>query len=223
MRVLLIILGALLGIVALFLFIPARIRLRYVDALEVWAGVGPITLKVLPERPRKRKKTSASKIVKSKKAKKSSKKLTLGRVKAPKLSALLPKNVTLETLLAYARLGREALGGMFRTVRIRHLKLHAVVAADDPACAALAYGGTSAAIHALLPAFEGIINWRRAEMVIDVDFSGNPLVTIDISLSVFPIVLLITGMKIMLKFVKINNESAKTAASAAAAASTASE
>ena len=212
MKVLLIILGVLLGIPALILLIPARIRVRYVDKLEVWAGVGPVTLKLIPEKPRKARKSGKVAKKKSDKPKRASKKFSIGKLKYPKLSALVPTKVTLETMLAYAQLIREAMGGMLRTVRIYRLKLHAVVSADDPARAALAYGGAAAAIHTLLPAFERIINWRQAEMVIDVDFSGNAWGTIDISVSVLPIVLLIVTIKTLLKYMEINKHSAQEAA-----------
>ena len=143
------ILGWALAGLLLFLFVllllPVRTRVRFDGSLQVWAGLGPISLRIFPmkKKPKSEKeKAQAAEKKAAKKARKEAKKAAKPKKEKPK------QKLTLEIICDYIRLGAEALGMLRRRLVLSNLTCHLKVASKDAAGTALLYGRIAAAISA---------------------------------------------------------------------------
>ena len=181
----------LLGFLLFLLFLlllPVHTRVRYDSVLQVWAGLGPVSLRIFPlkKKPKKEKTQAAVKTEKPKKPKKPKKKLTL------------------EIICDFIKLGVEALGRLKRQLVLSNLTVHLKVASPDAANTALLYGRVAAAVSALYPVLERNLRIKKTDIAVDADFDGQKTdVVADISLAVCPLRLLIAGIILALHFLKI--------------------
>lgn len=180
----------LLGIllfVFLLLLLPIHTRVRFDGALQVWAGLGPVSLRVFPlnKKPKpKKEKTQAAE--------------TKEKPKKPK-----PK-LNLEIICDFIKLGVEALGRLKRQLVLSNLTVHLNVASADAANTALLYGRVAAAVSALYPVLERNLRIKKTDIAVDADFEGKKLTALaDISLAVCPLRLLIAGVILAFHFLKI--------------------
>lgn len=177
----------LLGLIVLILLLPAKARVRYDGTLTVWGGLGPISIKVYP----------AQKKEKEEKDKKQPK-------KPPQQAAEKPKRkITLEEIRGYLHLAVDALGRVKRLLVIRNLTVHAVIANADPFKAAMAYGGAAALISSMMPVLEEQLRIRKTDLAVDLDFSGEGSVMLDITVSAVILCLLMAAIQIFLRFRRI--------------------
>lgn len=180
----------LLGIllfVFLLLLLPVHTRVRFDGALQVWAGLGPVSLRIFPlnkkSKPKKEKTQAAEAKEKPKKPK-------------PKLN--------LEIICDFIKLGVEALGKLKRQLVLSNLTVHLNVASADAANTALLYGRVAAAVSALYPVLERNLRIKKTDIAVDADFEGKKLTALaDISLAVCPLRLLMAGVILAFHFLKI--------------------
>lgn len=197
-------LAGLLLFVFVLLLLPVRTRVRFDGALQVWAGLGPVSLRFFPmkkkPKPEKEKAQAAEKKA-AKKAKKEAKKASKPKKEKPK------QKLTLEIICDYIRLGVEALGMLQRRLVLSNLTCHLKVASKDAAGTALLYGRISAAVSALYPVFQRNLRIKKTDIAVDADFeSEKPEMLADVTLAVCPLRLLIAGVILLFQFLKIRKK-----------------
>ena len=181
----------LLGILLFLLFLlllPVHTRVRFDGALQVWAGLGPVTLRIFPlkkkkTKPKKEKTQAAEQKEKPQKPK---------------------KKLTLEIICDFIKLGVEALGRLKRQLVLSDLTIHLRVASGDAAATALLYGRVAAAVSALYPVLARNLRIKKTDIAVDADFEGKKTdVLADIRLAVCPLRLLLAGLILAFQFLKI--------------------
>lgn len=186
----------LLGFLLFLLFLlllPVRTRVRFDGVLQVWAGLGPVSVRVFPlkKKPKKEKTQAADHEKKSKKEK---------TIK-PK------KKLTLEIICDFIRLGAEALGTLRRQLVIRNLTCHLKIANGDAAATALLYGRVAAAVSALYPVLERNLRIKKTDIAVDADFEGKKNdILADVTLAVCPLRLLLAAVVLLIHFLKVNSK-----------------
>ena len=112
-------LAGLLLFVFVLLLLPVRTRVRFDGALQVWAGLGPVSLRVFPmkKKPKSEKeKAQAAEKKAAKKAQKEAKKASKPKKEKPK------RKWTLEVICEFIHLGLEALGMLRRRLVLSNLE-----------------------------------------------------------------------------------------------------
>lgn len=184
----------LVGILLFVLFLlllPVHTRVRYDGALQVWAGLGPVLLRIFPLKQRKNK----PKKEKTQKADKSEKKAN------PK------KKLTPEIIFDFIRLGLEALGTLKRQLVLSNLTVHLKIASGDAAGTAILYGRIAAAVSALYPVLERNLRVKKTDIAVDADFDGKKTdILADITLAVCPLRLILASVVLLIHFLKINKK-----------------
>ena len=187
----------LLGILLFVLFLlllPVHTRVRYDGVLQVWAGLGPVTLRIFPRKKEKSK-------PKKEKTQAADTKETPKTSKAPK------KKLTLEIICDFVELGAEALGRLKRQLVLSNLTVHLKVASRDAASTALRYGQIAAAVSALYPVLERNFRIRKTDIAVDADFEDTKTTVLaDIGLAVCPLRLLLAGIILAFQYLKIHRK-----------------
>ena len=168
--------------VFLLLFLPVHTRVRYDGAVQVWCGLGPVSLRLFPlkkkaERPKKEKTQAAE--TKSQ----------------PKNKKTAGQKITLDTVCDYIRLALEALGAMRRRLVIRNLTCHVKVAGK-------------AGVSALDPGMERSLRVKKTDIAVDADFEGEKLdILADVTIAACPMRMLIAAVILLIRFLKIRRKS----------------
>lgn len=156
-----------LGLVLLLPALVSQVRVGgEVDyaagGLRVRIRLGPLRLTVYPLRMKKKKRPKKEKAP-----------------PRPQAWAGKPGGGSLALLRELLTLAAEAAGRLRRKLRVDRLDLELVLAAGDPAAAALAFGGTNAALGMILPLLEQNFDIRRRNIRTAVDFERKtPAVTL---------------------------------------------
>ncbi len=192
------VLAGLLLFVLVLLLLPLHTRVRFDGTLQVWCGLGPVSLRLFPGK--KKPKTEREKAqAAEKKAAKAAKKAQ--KPQGPK------QKITLEVICDYLRLGVQALGMMKRRLVVRDLTCHLKVASADAASTALLYGRIAAAVSALYPIFQRNLRLKRTDIAVDADFEGSKLeILADVTIAACPLRLLIAGVILLIRFLKIQKK-----------------
>lgn len=191
-----IVLGVLLALLALLILllqVPVSVRFSCRDgAPEAALRYGPVRFSLFPrEKPDapEGSRPGTPKTTKAKKERKPKKKL---EKKKPRIN-LEQILYTLETLPPV--LGR-ALRRTGRSIRIRPLKIHVLVAGYDPADTALLYGRLEAALHGGLPLLRQAIRIRDEDVRLYLDFTQRQMdVIADVGVSLRPGSLVWTALR----------------------------
>lgn len=177
-------------LVLLFLLLlPLGVRVRYdEDGLFAWLKIGPVLIRLFPpkaeKKPKKEKKPKEDK---------------------PKQADDHPKRGgPLALIKGCLPLIRPTLEGIRKRLTIKHLTLHVIWAAPDPADAAMGYGAANAALGVLWPVFYQNFKIRDYALGVDVDFDAvEPALyaKADLTMTVFR--LLTLALPLLFKFIKI--------------------
>ena len=193
-----------LGILLLFLvllLLPVHTRVRFAGSLQVWAGLGPVSLQIFPLKKKPAKKKAHKKQNTPKSKKKKAKEETGTKPK---------KQLTLEIICDFIRLAVEALGTLRRRLVIQKLTCHLKIANGDAAATALLYGRVAAAVSALYPIMERNLRIWKTDISVDADFEAEKTdCMLDITLAVCPLRLIIAGIILLIQFLKINRKMKK--------------
>ncbi len=123
--------------------------------------VGPLKIQVFPL-PKKKKKP------------KPEKKSPQSKPKAePKPVTTVPKGGSWTDFLPLVQVGLDLLGDLRRKLRVKHLKLHLTMAADDPCDLAVNYGRMNAAMGGLLAQLERFFVIQKRDIRINCDFAAD--------------------------------------------------
>ena len=184
----------LLGILLFVLFLlllPVHTRVRFDGALQVWAGLGPVSLRVFPLKPKKDK-PKKEKTQGADNKKKPTK---------PK------KKLTLEIIFDFIQLGLEALGTLKRQLVLSNLTVHLKVASKDAANTALLYGRVAAAVSALYPVLDRNLRIKKTDIAVDADFEGTETEAMaDLTLAVCPLRMILASIVLLIHFLKIRKK-----------------
>lgn len=187
------------GILVLLALLPLGVILRYdEEGARVWVSLGWIPISVYPAKPKepapaaeKPKKSSGSGFEKTKTKKKSGGKIT----------DFLP---LVEDVLAF-------LADFKNKLVVKNLELNLVLAGDDPADLAIAYGRAWAAVGNLMPRLEQFLKIRRRDIRVQCDFASEQTqvqagLHISITLGRLIWVSVFHGTKLLRRFLDILNQ-----------------
>lgn len=168
--------GAIALALIVLLFTPARVRFAY-DRGDVTAraSFGPVKIPLYPreEKPAGKKKSGRSKPAAKKKPAGEKKKLSVN------FRQILYSLETLPPIL-----GR-ALGRLGSRVRVSPLKVHVLVAGEDPAKTAMLYGRLQGALGAALPQIHRVIRIQEQDIQLFPDFREEKMdVIADVGVSI---------------------------------------
>ena len=184
------ILLSLLLFIFFLLLLPVHTRVRFDHALQVWCGLGPVSLRIFP--------------LKKKNKPKQEKKQAADSKKKPSAKKKPKKKLSLEVIVDFIHLGTEALGTMRRRLVIQDLTCHLNVAGTDAAATALLYGRIAAAVSSLYPVLERNLRIRHTDISVDADFEGKQTeVLLDVKLAVCPLRLMMSAVVLLIHFLKI--------------------
>lgn len=161
-RIILGILLAILLMLAVLLSMTVQVRASYDQGdAELWVRFGPLRFQLYPVKPRGEKKKREPKPPEEPEKPPEKEK--------GKKRSLSPEQIfyTLETLPPI--LGR-ALGRLGRGIRIEPLRIHLLIAGEDPADTALLYGRAQAALAAWMPAVRRRVRIRGEDIRLFLDF-----------------------------------------------------
>ena len=162
-----IVLGIIIGLVALILFIPIGAEVSYIgEQLKVSAKVGGVKIKLLPKEPEdeKAKKAKRPKKEKAKKEKPPKEQAAPNAPKHPKLS------LTREEMLELAKRALKGLG-KFGKPRVDDFLLHVVVAGKDPYNTVSGFNFLNSAICVLAPLCSQSFKVKEYDISTDIDFT----------------------------------------------------
>lgn len=123
------------------------------------AKAGPLNISILPKKVKPEK---------PKKPKKEKKKPAKPPEEQPKTKTVLPD---LSTLLKLARLALEAVGAFRRKLQVDLLRLHLLVASDDPYDTAMNYARIRAGLNGLYPLAARTLSIRERDIRLSADFT----------------------------------------------------
>ena len=177
-------------VLLVLLLLPLGVRVRYdEDGLFAALKIGPVLFRLFPPRENKKpKKEKKSKEDKPKQAEEHPKR----------------KGGALALVKGCLPLVKPALEGVRKRLTIRHLELHVIWAAADPADAAMGYGYANAALGALWPLFYRNFKIRDYALGVDVDFDAAAptlYAKADLTMTVFR--LLTLALPLLFQFIKI--------------------
>ena len=147
--------------------IPVGVDARYMEnELSLRLKIGLLKMQILPAKPKK---------AAPKKEKKTAKKAAASqKTEKPKKKALMPK-LTLSDILALVNLACDTLGDLRRKLRVEVLTLHVVLGGDDPAKAAMQYGGAWAAIGMLNPKLDQLFVIKKRDIQPILDYNEKEM------------------------------------------------
>lgn len=146
------------GVLALLLFLPARLLVRY-DSHGLWIQLryGPVRWRLVPQKPKKKGK-----------AKKNASKPAPQSRKEPE-----KKSTDLSTLRGYLPLLRELTQAVRRRLVLRRVELLVRMAADDPCDLAVQYGQAQAVLSGITPLLEQAFRIRKRNIGAVCDFTAE--------------------------------------------------
>lgn len=164
------ILLGLCATVAILIFIPVGIRLRYGnEELKMWIAFGPVRLLVYPKRktePKEQKET----------------KITVRTVFREPIRANRKYDSLLGDFLAELKTVLDLFWALRPKLRIKRLVLKLVLGGSDPCSLAMEYGGAWAAVGTLFPVLDGGFTVKKHDISIDCDFSEGSRTALDAEL-----------------------------------------
>lgn len=177
-------------LVLLFLLLlPLGVRVRYdEDGLFAALKIGPVLVRLFPKEEKKEPK-------KEKTAKKDK----------PQQADDHPKRGgPLALVKGCLPLIKPTLEGVRKRLTIKHLTLHVIWAAPDPADAAMGYGAANAALGVLWPVFYQNFKIRDYALGVDADFDAvEPTLYAKADLTMTVLQILTLALPLLVKFLKI--------------------
>ena len=222
----------LLGILVVLLILPLGVSLRYDEAgVRVLVLAGPVRFIVFPakkkeEKPKKKEPPKASGEASGSAGEPAQEKKPAALPEAPKPPAAEKKPEEDEApggswmdFLPLVELTLKFVGEFFgKTLHIDVLYLKLTMAGDDPADLAINYGRAWAALGNLWPRIDDLLTIKKRDIRLQCDFEASETLVnarVDITVTLARLLGLVInyGVRILIKFLKIQNkrnEQAKT-------------
>ncbi len=204
-----------LGIVILLAVLPLGASIRYdSDGPLVRIIAGPVKFTVFPM-PKREKKEKKKKEPQKQKTSASEPPSDVPQPPKPSATAKQKpqqkKGGSFLDFLPLVKLAFDFLGDFRRKLRLNHLYLKLVMAADDPCDLAVNYGRAWAAVGNLLPQLERIFVIKKRDIQVECDFTASEtLVTarLDVTITLGRLLALIFGyaVRALIQFLKIKKK-----------------
>lgn len=188
--------GIVIAVFVLIGCIPVGVDARYMEnELSLRLKIGLLKMQILPAKPKK---------AAPKKEKKTAKKAGASqKPEKPKKKASMPK-LTLSDILALVNLTCDTLGDLRRKLRVEVLTLHVVLGGDDPAKAAMQYGGAWAAIGMLNPKLDQLFVIKKRDIQPILDYNEKEMsISAQLALTITIGRALSLGLKAGARFLKL--------------------
>ena len=188
--------GIVIAVFVLIGCIPVGVDARYMEnELSLRLKIGLLKMQILPAKPKK---------AAPKKEKKTAKKAAASqKTEKPKKKASMPK-LTLSDILALVNLACDTLGDLRRKLRVEVLTLHVVLGGDDPAKAAMQYGGAWAAIGMLNPKLDQLFVIKKRDIQPILDYNEKEMsISAQLALTITIGRALSLGLKAGARFLKL--------------------
>lgn len=221
----------LLILLILVLLLPARVRIQLrQEKFFLWAGLGPFRLRLLPwkeKKPPKEKKAKKQKKSEKRENPKPQKEETppsppsqAERAKVPEKTApqirkekesTIPsggmEKLDIPYIMDLIHLGLSAMEQFRRALRIDRFLLDCVIATEDAAKTAMAYGAAAAGVGMFLPLLEESLRVREKDIQITCDFEKTESqIFLEIQVSALVFQLLIIGIKVLREFLRLRKQ-----------------
>lgn len=188
--------GIVIAVFVLIGCIPVGVDAWYMEnELSLRLKIGLLKMQILPAKPKK---------AAPKKEKKTAKKAAASqKPEKPKKKALMPK-LTLSDIPALVNLACDTLGDLRRKLRVEVLTLHVVLGGDDPAKAAMQYGGAWAAIGMLNPKLDQLFVIKKRDIQPILDYNEKEMsISAQLALTITIGRALSLGLKAGARFLKL--------------------
>lgn len=170
-----------LGVVILLAILPLGVRIRYnSDGMLVKVIAGPLKITVFPlpkkQKEEKKKKSSPKQVEQQEEE-------NLPQPPQPpkKKKEKKPKEEkggSLTDFLPFVKLALDFLNDFRKKLRIDHLELKLILAADDPCDLAVNYGRTWAAVGNLMTALDRVLVIGKRNIEVECDFTASQTLVI---------------------------------------------
>ena len=197
-----------LAVLVLLAILPLGASVLYdEDGPRVRIVAGPLKIQVFPLK--KKPKKNKPKAEKPKKDKKPKKAAPEGEKPEP-----FPKPKTggsWTDFLPLVRVALDLLNDLRRKLRVDHLKLHLIMAGDDPCDLAVNYGRMNASLAALIAQLERFLVIKKRDVHIDCDFAASEtviLARLDLTITLGRILSIaaVYGVRALTTFLKIKKQ-----------------
>ena len=200
-----VIFGIVLAVFVLIGCIPVGVDARYSrNELSLRLKIGLLQMQVLPAKPKKKQAAPEKKQAAPKKKQETAKQAAAPqKPAATKKKVSMPK-LTLADILELVNLACDTLGDLRRKLRVEILTLHVVLGADDPAKAAMQYGGAWAAIGMLDPKLGRLFVIKKRDIQPILDYNENETkISAQLALTITIGRALSLGLKAGVRFLKL--------------------
>ena len=197
-----------LAVLVLLAILPLGASVLYdEDGPRVRVVAGPLKIQVFPLK--KKPKKNKPKAEKPKKDKKPKKAAPEGEKPEP-----FPKPKTggsWTDFLPLVRVALDLLNDLRRKLRVDHLKLHLIMAGDDPCDLAVNYGRMNASLATLIAQLERFLVIKKRDVHIDCDFAASEtviLARLDLTITLGRILSIaaVYGVRALTTFLKIKKQ-----------------
>ncbi len=198
-----------LGILVLLAILPLGAAVRYnSEGFSLKVIAGPVRIPILPGK--KKDQEAEKKKKEGKKAKKAQKSPQKPKQKAedkPKKE----KGGPITDFLPIVKTALELLNSFRKKLRIKHLDLKLIMAADDPCDLAINYGRANAAMGNLLPQLEKCFVIKNRNVEVECDFEASETVIlaradVTITLGWLLAIVVFYGVRALKQFLQIKNK-----------------
>lgn len=195
-----------LGVLFLLAILPIGVLVRYDSSGPLVKVVaGPIGIRVLPKKAKKKNPKKDKKPKAEKKKKVSAKKTAENRQPETNLGGKV------KDFIPFVKMGLNFLGDIRRKLRVNRLELKVTLAGDDPADLAVNYGRANGALGALWPMLERCFKIKKRDVSVRCDFTAEETtvfaalrITITLGRSVALVVRY--GVRALIEFIKLKNK-----------------
>ena len=197
--------GIVIAVFVLIGCIPVGVDARYSqNELSLRLKIGLLQMQVLPAKPKKKQAAPEKKQEAPKKKQETAKQAAASqKPEATKKKVSMPK-LTLADILELVNLACDMLGDLRRKLRVEILTLHVVLGADDPAKAAMQYGGAWAAIGMLDPKLGRLFVIKKRDIQPILDYNENETkISAQLALTITIGRALSLGLKAGVRFLKL--------------------
>lgn len=196
------------GILFLIAITPLGIRFRYnADGVLLAVILGPVRLTILPAKKKAKKEKKETK----KKASENKPQISKKPDPQPKQQEKKESGGKITDFLPLVKVALDFLGDFRRKLRINHLELKLIMAADDPCDLAVNYGRAWAAVGNLLPQLERLFVIKKRNIEVECDFTADEMLVIaglDLTITIGRLISLAVryGIRAVKEFLKIKNK-----------------
>mgnify|MGYP002518249339 FL=1 len=197
--------GIVIAVFVLIGCIPVGVDARYSqNELSLRLKIGLLQMQVLPAKPKKKQAAPEKKQEAPKKKQETAKQAAASqKPEATKKKVSMPK-LTLADILELVNLACDMLGDLRRKLRVEILTLHVVLGADDPAKAAMQYGGAWAVIGMLDPKLDRLFVIKKRDIQPILDYNENETkISAQLALTITIGRALSLGLKAGVRFLKL--------------------